>query len=49
MDPKTVVVFMSGEKDLLISSRNSEKLFNICPCEQKHIKIFEGDHNSKRP
>ena len=32
LDPKTVVIFMSGDKDLLIHSRNSEKLFNICPC-----------------
>lgn len=20
-----------------------------CPCKHKYLKIFEGDHNSKRP
>lgn len=32
MHPKTVVVFMSGDKDSLINARNSEKLYAICPC-----------------
>ena len=40
---------MSGDKDVLIMPRNSEKLYDICPCKKKHIKIFDGDHNSKRP
>lgn len=49
LHPKTVVVFMSGDKDTLINARNSAKLYNVCPCEEKYIKIFDGDHNSKRP
>ena len=49
MDPDIEVVFMSGDKDVLIMPRNSEKLHSICQCKKKHLKIFEGDHNSKRP
>jgi DNA-directed RNA polymerase subunit F len=49
LDPDTVVVFLSGENDQLINPRNSKKLYDICPCTEKHIKIFDGDHNSKRP
>lgn len=49
LDPNTIVIFMSGENDKLIAPRNSTKLFNICPCKKKYLKIFEGDHNSKRP
>lgn len=40
---------MSGNRDALINKRNSEKLYANCPCVEKHLKIFEGDHNSKRP
>ena len=49
LDKKTMVIFMSGEEDELIHSRNSEKLFKICPCEEKYFKTFEGQHNSMRP
>lgn len=40
---------MSGDKDVLIMPRNSQKLHDLCPCKKKHIKLFDGDHNSKRP
>jgi hypothetical protein len=40
---------MSGENDRLVASRNSAKLYNDCPCIEKHLKMFEGDHNSRRP
>ena len=40
---------MSGDKDILVMPRNAKKLHDICPCEKKHLKIFDGDHNSKRP
>lgn len=33
LDPETIVVFMSGEKDVLIMPRNSQKLHDICPCK----------------
>ena len=40
---------MSGNRDVLINKRNSQKLYANCPCIKKYLKIFEGDHNSKRP
>lgn len=40
---------MSGNRDVLINKRNSEKLYDNCPCIRKYLKIFDGDHNSKRP
>lgn len=40
---------MSGDTDSLIAPRNSKKLYDICPAKRKHLKIFAGDHNSKRP
>ena len=40
---------MSGENDVLIMPRNSQKLHDLCPCKEKYLKIFKGDHNSKRP
>lgn len=49
LNPNTIVVFMSGRNDKLVAPRNSEKLFNECPCVRKYLKIFEGEHNSKRP
>ncbi len=49
LDPQTVVIFMSGDQDVLINKRNSEKLYAACPCKEKYLKIFAGDHNSKRP
>lgn len=49
LNVNTTVIFMSGNHDLLINKRNSEKLYEACPCTKKYLKIFEGDHNSKRP
>lgn len=49
LNKDTTVVFMSGNKDMLINKRNSEKLFDACPCDKKYLKVFDGDHNSKRP
>lgn len=48
LNPLSTVIFMSGDKDLLVAARNSAKLYNDCPC-RKYLKVFEGDHNSKRP
>lgn len=49
LDLDTTIVFMSGDKDILVMPRNSCKLYEVCPCPDKHIKVFPGDHNSKRP
>lgn len=48
LNPLSTVVFMSGDKDMLVAARNSAKLYNDCP-SHKYLKVFEGDHNSKRP
>jgi hypothetical protein len=49
LDSNTIVVFMSGQDDQFIVSRNSVKLYNVCPCKVKYLKIFKGNHNTKRP
>ena len=49
LDPNTTIVFMSGDKDKLVAARNSTKMYDVCPCNVKYLKIFDGDHNSKRP
>jgi len=33
----------------LIHHRNSEKLFEAFKGENKHLEIFKGNHNTKRP
>ena len=33
LHPKTVIIFLSGDKDQLIHSRISQKLYDICPCQ----------------
>lgn len=48
MNKETTVLFMSGNRDVLVHKRNSEKLHKVCPCKKKYLKIVEGDHNSKR-
>lgn len=40
LDPSATVVFMSGENDRLIAPRNSTKLYEICPCRHKYLKVF---------
>lgn len=51
LDKNTTVVFISGLNDDLIISRNSQKLYEICPIpnKQKHLILCDGDHNSRRP
>lgn len=49
IDPSTTLIFMSGDEDKLVNSRNSQKLFDIFTGKHKFIEIFKGNHNSKRP
>lgn len=45
----TMIVFMSGDEDKLIDKANSEKLYNAFRGRNKHLEIFKGTHNTKRP
>lgn len=45
----TMIVFMSGDEDKLIDKVNSEKLYNVFRGPHKHLEIFKGTHNTKRP
>jgi hypothetical protein len=40
LNSNTVIIFLSGSNDRLVHKRNSEKLYEICPCKEKYIKIF---------
>jgi esterase/lipase len=46
---ETLTIFMTGEEDELIDASNSKALYELCPCKEKHLKTFEGTHNSCRP
>ena len=40
---------MSGDADNLIDKRNSEVLYERFAGSKKHLEIFPGTHNTKRP
>mgnify|MGYP001950988922 CR=1 FL=1 len=40
---------MSGDADKLIDKRNSQVLHDAFEGKKKHIEIFPGSHNTKRP
>lgn len=44
-----MIIFMSGDEDKLINKINSEKLYNSFQGPKKHLEIFKGTHNTKRP
>lgn len=44
-----MLIFLSGDEDNLIDKRNSEKMYNLFAGSHKHLEIFKGNHNSKRP
>ena len=44
-----MLIFMSGDADNLIDKAHSQLLYESFEGKSKHIEIFPGSHNSKRP
>lgn len=48
IDPSTLIIFIAGDNDEIVSNSHSSALYKRFKGE-KYYEIFEGGHNSRRP
>lgn len=49
INPKTSLIFLTGNNDTLIDKYHSDELYRIFRGQSKYLEIVKGNHNDRRP